>query len=232
MIYSFEWNGVNSRDMGIRLQSMPEIIRPEERIQHVTIPGRAGELTMAEGSDIYNSYIQTIPVAVYTEAAVKAAEAWLRGSGYVTFSGQPGLRQRARVINAVTFTKHGRNSHYWDGQVQFYCEPLKEANPPEADIVLTASGTVNNPGDVTAFPKIVIAGTGDVTISAGGKSIALTGIQSGTIVDSETGWVMYNGAALTGVYTGTFPVLPAGESMVAITGSVTSITITPRWRYL
>ena len=232
MIYSFEWNGVNSRDMGIRLQSMPEIIRPEERIQHVTIPGRAGELTMAEGADIYNSYIQTIPVAVYTEAAVKAAEAWLRGSGYVTFSGQPGLRQRARVINAVTFTKHGRNSHYWDGQVQFYCEPLKEANPPEADIVLTASGTVNNPGDVTAFPKIVIAGTGDVTISAGGKSIALTGIQSGTIVDSETGWVMYNGAALTGVYTGNFPVLPAGESMVAITGSVTSITITPRWRYL
>lgn len=232
MIYSFEWNGVNSRDMGIRLQSMPEIIRPEERIQHVTIPGRAGELTMAEGSDIYNSYIQTIPVAVYTEAAVKAAEAWLRGSGYVTFSGQPGLRQRARVINAVTFTKHGRNSHYWDGQVQFYCEPLKEANPPEADIVLTASGTVNNPGDVTAYPKIVIEGTGDVTISAGGKSMTLTGIQSGTIVDSETGWVMYNGAALTGVYTGNFPELPAGESMVAITGSVTSITITPRWRYL
>ena len=232
MRYSFTWNGVSSRDMGIYLREMPEIVRPEERIQHVTIPGRAGELTQTEGADVYNSYIQTIPIAVYTEAAVRAAEAWLRGAGSVSFGGQPDLKQNARVINAVTFQKHSRGSVYWDAQVQFYCEPLKSKVTTEADIELTESGTVNNPGDVTAFPRIVIDGSGDITISAGGKSISLTGIQTGTVVDCETGWVIYNNAALAGVYTGNFPELPAGDSMVSFTGNVTKLTITPRWRYL
>lgn len=232
MRYSFVWNGVNCRDMGIFLQEMPTIIRPEERVQHVTIPGRAGELTMAEGADIYNSYIQTIPIIVYTEGAVRAAERWLRGAGTVVFGCQPDLCQQARVINAVDLKKHSPRGNWWEGQVQFYCEPLKAKVNTEADIVLTESGVVDNPGDVTAFPRITIAGSGDVTISAGGKSLALTGIQTGTVVDSETGWVTLNGAALAGVYTGNFPELPAGESMVGITGSVTSITITPRWRYL
>ena len=232
MRYSFTWNGVSSRDMGIYLREMPEIVRPEERIQHVTIPGRAGELTQTEGADVYNSYIQTIPIAVYTEAAVRAAEAWLRGAGSVSFGGQPDPKQNARVINAVTFQKHSRGSVYWDAQVQFYCEPLKSKVTTEADIELTESGTVNNPGDVTAFPRIVIDGSGDITISAGGKSISLTGIQTGTVVDCETGWVIYNNAALAGVYTGNFPELPAGDSMVSFTGNVTKLTITPRWRYL
>ena len=131
MIYSFTWNGINCRTKGIRLQAMPEIIRPEERVNHVMIPGRAGELTQTEGEDIYNSYIQTIPMAVYSEASVRAVENWLRGDGYVTFSGQPTLKQKARVINAVTFTKHGRNSNYWNGEVQFYCESGRPEGLPE-----------------------------------------------------------------------------------------------------
>ena len=126
MKYWFEWNGVDCRTKGIRLQSMPEIQRPEERVSHVVIPGRAGELTQTEGADIYNSYIQTIPLIIDNAADVSAAEKWLRGDGYVTFSSQQNLKQRARVINAVTFTKHSRNSSWWEGQVQFYCEPLKE----------------------------------------------------------------------------------------------------------
>ena len=45
MKYWFEWNGVRCTTMGIRLQGMPPVQRPEERVTHVVIPGRAGELT-------------------------------------------------------------------------------------------------------------------------------------------------------------------------------------------
>ena len=233
MIYSFIWNGASCRAMGIRLQSMPEVIRPEERVNHIVIPGRAGELTQLEGEAVYNSYIQTIPIAVNTETAVRAAEAWLQGDGYVTFSGQPDLKQRARVINAVTFKKHSRNSDWWEAEVQFYCEPLKEAATTEADIEVTSSGaTVTNPGDVDAKPRIEITGSGDITLQMGGNALVLYGVTSGMIVDSDTEWVLKNGAPQQGIYTGKFPVLKPGDNTVAFTGSVSKLTITPRWRYL
>ena len=233
MIYWFKWGNVSCRDMGIRLQNMPEIVRPEERVTHITIPGRSGELTMTEGENIFNSYIQTVPLIVYTESAVRAAERWLRGEDYVIFSGQEDLMQKARVINAVTFKKSGRNSDWWSAEVQFYCEPLKQKVTTEADIEVTESGTtITNPGDVTSRPLIVITGSGSITISAGGKSISLTDIVSGMAVDSDTGWVLKNGQAQMGVYTGNFPELKPGDNTILFTGDVSKLTITPRWRYL
>jgi len=233
MKYYFNWNGTSCGTKGIMLQSMPEIIRPEKRVKHIIIPGRSGELTQQEGEYIYNSYIQTIPMIIYTESAVREAEQWLQGDGYVTFSCQPDLKQRAQVINAVTFRKHSRNSNWWEGEVQFYCEPLKEAVTTEEDIEVTTSGaTVTNPGDVTALPRIEITGSGDITLQMGGSAMMLYGVTSGMIVDSDTEWVLKNGVPQQGVYTGKFPVLKPGDNTVAFTGSVTKLTITPRWRYL
>ena len=233
MQYYFLWNGVNCRQRGIRLQSMPEIVRPEERVNHITIPGRSGELTQVEGNDIFNSYIQTIPLVVDNAADVAAAERWLKGDGYVTFCTQPTLQQRARVINAVTFKKHSRNSTWYEADVQFYCSPLKELIS-ETNIEVTESGTViDNPGDVNSKPKIRIVGSGDITIRAGGKAIVLTGVESGWTVDSDTEWILDGqGVPLMGVYTGNFPELEPGEHLIQFTGNVTKLVITPRWRYL
>ena len=231
MIYSFTWNGVNSRTKGIRLQSMPEIIRPQERVAHVTIPGRAGELTQTEGDDIYESYIQTIPVAVKTEAAVHEAERWLRGDGWVTFSGQPGLKQRARVINAVTFTRHGRNSEWWDGEVQFYCDPIKH---PTADqtIEITESGTtVENTGDLRGYPRITVTGSGIVTIASGGRTLTIPECQDGWIVDCENEWILQGSIPQMNACSGNFPVFNKGNNVVTFTGA-SKLTITPNWRYL
>lgn len=232
MKYWFEWNGVKSTTKGIKLQEMPQIIRPEERIEHVTIPGRAGEVTLTEGDDIYNSYIQTIPLAIDSAANVSAAEKWLRGSGYVTFGGQSTLKQQARVINSVEFRKHSRNSSWWEGEVQFYCDPLKELIT-EAAVEVTSSGaTVNNPGDTVSRPLITVTGSGDITITIGGKTIAIEGLTSGWKIDSDLQWILDGTTPKQGVYTGEFPVFNPGNNTVAFTGSITKLTINGRWRYL
>ena len=232
MIYSFTWNGANCRAKDIRLKSMPEIVRPEERVNHIVIPGRSGELTQTEGEGIYNSYIQTIQMAVYTESAVREAEKWLQGDGYVTFSGQPTLKQRARVINAVTFRKHSRNSNWWDGEVQFYCNPLKEA-VSESSIEVTSSSTeIANPGDVEALPLITITGSGDMSIACGGNTLYLENVVSGWVVDCDKQMVLENGTALMGVYNGMFPKIAVGGSTIIFSGNISKLTITPRYRYL
>lgn len=231
MIYSFTWNGVNCRSKGVRLQRMPEIIRPEERVSHVTIPGRTGEMTITEGDDIYNSYIQTIPIAVNTEAAVREVESWLKGAGSVTFSGQPDRVQNARVINAVTFTKHGRNSQWWDAEVQFYCEPVKRSTT-ETAIEVTTSGTgIVNPGDLKAYPKITIYGSGTVTVSAGGRTLTIPDCGSGWVVDCENEWILNGNTPVMNACSGSFPVFNVGQNAVLFTGAE-SLVITPQWRFL
>ena len=232
MKYWFEWNGVKSTTKGIKLQEMPQIIRPEERIEHVTIPGRAGEVTLTEGEDIYNSYIQTIPLAIDSAADVSAAEKWLRGSGYVTFCGQSTLKQQARVINSVEFRKHSRNSSWWEGEVQFYCDPLKELITEAAVEVNSSGATVNNPGDTVSRPLITVTGSGDITITIGGKTIAVEGLTSGWKIDSDLQWILDGTTPEQGVYTGEFPVFNPGNNTVAFTGSITKLTINGRWRYL
>ncbi len=233
MAYSFTWNGTSCLLKGSRLQTAPEIIRPEERVTHVVIPGRAGELTQTEGSDIYNSYIQTLRMIVDSPEHLAEAEQWLRGDGYVTFSTQPGLMQRARVINSVTFKKLSKNLNRWGGDVQFYCEPLKQQLTESAVEITSSGATITNPGDVVSRPKITIAGSGDITIRIRSNSISLTAADTGWIVDSDLQWVMNaSGTPQMGVYTGNFPVIPPGESTVQFTGSVTKLTIEGNWRYL
>ena len=60
----FIFKGVDSRSMSIVSGGAAPLIRAEERVEHVTIPGRSGDLTVTEGDRIFNSYIQTYPISV------------------------------------------------------------------------------------------------------------------------------------------------------------------------
>ena len=138
-----------------KLSGPVPIVRPEERVNHVQIPGRSGDLTETEGAEIYNSYIQTASIMVHGGYRVREIYNWLKGAGYVTFSGEPDRRQQARVIGAITLSKHSYNLDWWEGEVQFYCQPLKEKLQEET-VTVTSSGTsVLNAGDVIAKPHIV-----------------------------------------------------------------------------
>lgn len=78
----FIWNGTDCRSMGIMLQGPVPIIRPEERVNHVEIPGRSGDLTELEGEEdepIYNSYIQTVTLQVPGGYRVREVFNWLKG---------------------------------------------------------------------------------------------------------------------------------------------------------
>ena len=232
----FIWKGLDCRAMGCLISGPAPIIRAEERVEHITIPGRSGDLTMLEGENIYNSYIQTVTLMAHGAARMRQIYDWLRGSGYVTFSGEPDKRQAARVIGAVTLNRHSYNLDWWEGEVQFYCQPLKELLRPE-NVTVTASGaTVRNCGDVESRPRITATASGTtLVIAAGGKSLTVTGVTSGSdyIIDSDAMEVT-NAAGtvlLTANSSGEFPVLAPGDNTV--TGSGWSrLVIDRRERYL
>ena len=232
----FIWNNKDCRSMGVTLRNPVPIVRPEERVQHVEIPGRSGDMTQTEGEDIYNSYIQTAEICVTGGFRVREVYKWLRGSGYVTFHGEPDRRQAARIIGAVTLNKISRNLDKWAGEVQFYCQPLKEKMQQEAVTITSSGSTVRNNGDVTSKPKITLTASGtSATVAAGGKILTITGLTSGNdyIIDSDIQEVT-NAAAteiLTQNTTGKWPVLNQGNNIVIGTGW-SKLVIDKRERFL
>lgn len=219
----FIWKNKNCKNMGVRLAAPVSIVRPEERVQHIQIPGRSGDLTETEGQDIYNSYIQTASIQVSGGFRAREIYDWLRGADYVTFHGEPDRKQAARIIGAVTLNRFSKNLDIWTGEVQFYCQPLKQllADPM---VTITSSGTnVVNGGDVTAKPLIKLtASAASATVAAGGNSITITGLTGGSIyyIDSDI-MEVYNAdrtLILTPNSTGAFPVLLQGGNNVTGSG--------------
>lgn len=230
--YWFKWNGVRSDERNIVINEAPQIIKPEERIQHVTIPGRSGELTLTEGNDIFSGYIQTVGIAVESAAYVPTVENWLKGAGVLTMSSQSGLEQNARVIGAVQMQKHSRNLDWWEGDVQFYCEPVKHAVDEQPISVTTSGATINNPGDMIAFPRIEITGSGTVTVMIGSRTLTIPNCVSGWVIDSENEWILQGSVPQGNVCSGDFPILEKGTNTITYTGSVTKLLVTPNIRYL
>ena len=232
----FIWKNKDCRSMGVKLAGPVAIVRPEERVNHVQIPGRSGDLTETEGEGVFNSYIQTASIMVHGGFRVREIYNWLRGAGYVTFSGEPDRKQPARIIGAVTLSKHSYNLDWWVGEVQFYCQPLKELLQETPVTVTTTGSTVRNGGDVAAKPmyKVTPSGT-SVSLTANGKTITVTGTTSETVIwiDSDTMevWNADKTATITQNSSGEFPVLLQGSN--AITGSGwSSVEITKRERFL
>ena len=235
----FIWKNKDCRSMGVKLDGPVAIVRPEERVKHVQIPGRSGDLTETEGAEVYNSYIQTATILVQGGFRVREVYNWLKGKGYVTFSGEPDRRQEARIIGAITLNKHSHNLDWWTGEVQFYCQPLKEKLTDET-VTVTSSGTsVMNAGDVESKPKITMTASGTLaTVSAGGNTLLGTDLTSGHVyeLDAETQEFIdittpSSPVSCTNKTSGYFPVLQKGAN--SVTGSGWSqLVIDKRERYL
>lgn len=231
----FIWKGTDCRSKGIIMRSPAAIIRPEERVRHVEIPGRSGDLTETEGENIFNSYIQTAEIAVRGWNNVREAYKWLRGAGYVTFSGEPDRRQAARVIGAITLNRHSKNLDCWEGEVQFYCQPLKE-KLQGGSITVAPDGGVLNSGDVTERPDFSFTATDtSATVSAGGNTLVMTGLTEGNayLIRSDVEMVLTadRQTDLTANSVGDFPVLEPGANTVSGSGWAT-VTVWRRERFL
>lgn len=235
----FIWNGADCRSMGVISQGAAPIIRPEERVEHIEIPGRSGDLTQTEGEAVYNSYIQTVSIAVIGGYRVREVYRWLRGSGWLTLSGEPDRRQPARIIGAITLNKHSRRMDAWEGEVQFYCQPLKE-KLKETSETFTDGGVIRNSGDVTAKPRITLTGNqagSYLIVAIGGKQIDIDlrdRADTGCIVDCETMMItdLSGTTNLTALAVGDFPTLSPGDNSIGLGENVASAVIEKRERFL
>lgn len=228
----FYWHDLDSRDMGLWITQLPPIIRAEERVQRLTVPGKAGHLTMTEGNDIYNGYVKNCVVTTRADADFEALTDWLRGEGLVIFSNEHERAYRARIAGPVEFGKLSNSLKM--ATIPFYVQPYKEQFPKEVLLTKTGtSGTITNPGCVESRPIITVDYEGNIEIEIGGYSMQFTGLTDKIIVDCDAEIITNeDGTIWEGTYSGDFWRIPTGDSTITMSESGCTLTIQPEWRWV
>lgn len=228
----FEFRGVRSDAMGVELLSRPQRTQPAANGRSVAVSGRSGRLWIDDGA-WDNASVQVQCIA--PEGDMEGILAWLEGSGELRFSDEPDRVYRARVPGGMVRTLPFARLSAQQFAVEFDCEPFRYLYPAAEEIVLTEAGAAENPGTAPSQPKIVIAGSGDISLTVGNCRMVFEGLEDGIAVDSEIMECLdLEGVQLMNGYADMeeFPVLQPGSNAVAWTGEVQKVTITPRWRWL
>lgn len=228
----FEFRGIRSTDMGVEMLSRPQREQPSAMGQSITVSGRSGRLWLEDGT--WDDVLVQVQCVV-PDGEMDRVTAWLSGCGELRFSDEPERVYRARVRGGAVRTMPFARLSAQQFTLGFDCGPFRYQYPPAEAIVLTESGAVNNPGTVASQPRIVIEGTGDITLSVGGCLMVFEGIEGGIVVDSEAMECFSpDGAALLNDRADMeeFPLMACGSNAVTWTGDVTKVSIEPRWRWL
>lgn len=226
----FNFKGIDSRSMGIRVTAMPETVRPERRMESITIAGRNGTLHTDEG--VYDSYDRTMECAVIKRAKIDEIAAWLVGRGKMTFSTEPDKVYDVTISNKISITQMMRTFQKFI--VTMDTQPFKySVNAASETIELTAPTLVINHGTVYSQPTITIYGGGDISLMINGDIFPMYSVEGSITIDSEMMEVFKGNANQNSKYGGeSFPRLEAGKNTVSWTGNVEKVVIEPRWRWL
>ena len=99
-------------------------------------------------------------------------------------------------------------------------------------ITLVSPGTIVNTATKDSKPVIKLFGNGSIDLTVNSDVIHLTNIVDYVTIDSDM-MDCYKGSELmNNNMLGEFPLLVVGENTFSWTGSVTSVEITPNWRWI
>lgn len=230
----FTLDGKDSRDIGIYLMEPMEIMAAEEEIEFLDVSGRDGSLTIKKGGHLdieteMECYIKDI-------SRIGEAYGFLRGSGRMVVSYAPYRAYKVIFTGVPQASRLNRALNAWPVTVPVRLKPFRYFEPePQAISIYNSGDSIDNPGTQASAPRIAIYGTGDISVTIGTQVIAITGIEEGLIIDSDLK-NCYELDGTTRIYDDEkididkFPLLMPGINYISWTGSVSEITILPRWR--
>ena len=233
---SFTFDGKDSfQDFGIYVASRPHIPSPDRRVTYIDVPGMDSRLRRDDGT--YGDIMLSVECSFLGDpvSKINALKGWLLGAGEadLVFSHTPGRKYLAQVVNSIDFEIVLKiTSHF---VIVFNCQPFQYATENEP-ISITAATTLENPGTVKSFPKIKVIGSGYGSLTINGNSVSFSNIDGSVILNSEIQETYKDtGTALVSknsTKTGDYPVLLPGENTISFSGGITSLEITPNWRWL
>lgn len=232
---SITFNGINGNTLGCIVEKYPARILPRRLYSSEKIPGRNGNLTRFEGYAnvhlLYDVYLSA--EASGLQAVAEDVVNWLYGpASYARLedSYNTGIYRMAQLAGPDEvlnyFQQFGRCT------LDFEAMPQRWLTAGETATTYSGDATITNPTQYEAQPLIVVSGTGDVEFNIGGYDVVIDDMTGSITLDCEVMDAYDNGTNLNNTVTlpNGWPKLAAGaNALTFVSGSITDITVTPRW---
>lgn len=217
--------------------SAPHNIRPVRKMSVVQIAGSNREIVDME--DAWECYDQPYSMFVgdgsedsIQEALSDVARVLYKNGWQVLLDDyEPDYYRLAYYQGG--FDAENRYTRLGKFDISFRCRPERYLIAGNDDISVSSGETITNPTAYAAKPLIRIAGSGSGTLTVAGTVMSFTGITDYLYIDCDT-MDVYRQASenRNNLMTGSFPVLPSGNSTVTFSGGITSVTISPRFHVM
>lgn len=236
----FEYKGIRSSDMGLRIESKNVFSGPEYEVDFLSIPGRDGDLIAGSSRfpNVQVTYSVFIPAKTISELSQKitAVKAWLYSglNSYHTLSDTYDTAFFRHAVFAGKLDIEDELNRIGIFTISFSCKPFRYDAAGTESITLATGGVLLNPYPFTSKPILRIEGSGKgtLTIQSEGSNATwnFTSIDGYVEADSEQ-MNFYKDAEPKNdtVFGDGFPLLYPGENTVSFSGGITAVTVIPRW---
>lgn len=229
------FNGVSSKDLGIRVATPPEYQIPERDISTTLVPGRNGEAILDVGAfkNVKREYSVSFPADIpFSEKAATIARWLFSSSGYARLqdSYDPNVYRMAFCQETTSieslYQEAGRTT------LSFSCRPERFLLSGEDPIMMTTPGKILNPTGMDTDPLLRVYGAGAGKLTIGEKEVSIKRLDTAYLaIDCHTQDAFYlhvNKNDTVSIQDG-FPKLGQSETNVTWSGGITKIEIIPRW---
>ena len=226
------FNNKSSADCRIQVAHPPGYAYPERDYTITHIPGRNGDIIQDNGC--YKNVERTYEVSFDAPnedfaTYANAVSAWLHSTtGYARLedSYEPNYYRMATYQESNIF--ENLYNQAGTATIVFECKPQRFLKTGDNTITIQNSLTIMNPTGFEAYPLFKVTGTSGV-LTVNGNSIAISSIDGFVMLDCELQDAYKENINKNSTISGTFPVLKPGSNTIRWTGSISSVTMKPRW---
>lgn len=226
------FNNKSSADCRIQVAHPPGYAYPERDYTITHIPGRNGDIIQDNGC--YKNVERTYEVSFDAPdedfaTYANAVSAWLHSTtGYARLedSYEPNYYRMATYQESNIF--ENLYNQAGTATIVFECKPQRFLKTGDNIITIQNSLTIMNPTGFEAYPLFKVTGTSGV-LTVNGNSITFSSIDDYVILDCELQDAYKENINKNSTISGTFPVLKPDSNTIRWTGSISSVTMKPRW---
>ncbi len=237
----FIYNGVNSLDMGLRIQRKNVFSAPKRDLNFKSINGRNGDLILSNNryENVDVSYTVFIVAKSISELADKltAIKQWLYSSSdsYARLEDSYDAKFFRQAVFSKALDIEDELNKVGVFTINFSCKPFKYAKSGEEEITTSnIDFVIENPYAFDSLPYIKITGSGMIRFavqnSKDNSVWLLKDVDEYIEIDSEQ-MNFYKGNTLKNdtVQGDGFPIFVGGNNRIVVIGGISEIKIIPRW---
>jgi len=223
----FKFNGIDSRDYSIVVNTLPPIQSAKEEGEFLKVPGRDGYLFQDHGS--LAPIEKEIEITLKDLSRLSELKTWLRGSGNLVLSSDPDVFYKARLSGPIDFKKL---LYLRTAKLKFVCQPYGYLESGLTLQTITVPGNISNLGTATSRPIITVFGSGSINLTVNSANVILSNVTDYVTLNSEIEEAYKDLLGKNNDMQGEFPVFVQGNNSISWTGTVTKLEIVPNWRNL